>query len=526
MKIMFIVRDLGVTEPFGPMILSAILKQQGHETILGVINKEDLIEKIFSWEPDMLAYSMMSVDMEDMKKFNDTLRGKRKIFTILGGPATLDRNYIDDPGIDAICVGEGDEAIVDVVKSLENSLSLEGIPNIMKSKDSILALKNRITDLDKIPFMDREIVYSFPEMARFGIKGIWTSRGCPYPCPYCFNNRINMMYEKKGKVVRRRSVSSVISEIKKLVERYRVDFIRIQDDIFVHRVDNWLEEFAERYSSEIGIPFYCLLRCELVTEELVCCLKKAGCFSVCVSIETADDYVRNQMLRRRMSKEKMENAFRIFKKYKINVYNNVMLALPFTTLEQDIATLDFVIKVQPEMPDFTIFMPYPGTDLGDYCRNVGIYDQEEENIDYGMKNLSPLNCFSERMKMAQYNLCQLSIVAVKFPVLRNIIVNSLIYCRPNKLFFFIHYVIAVYSYGRKIFYFKHSFGEYFELVSVTIKHFLYDFLKKNKGNIMLNDLKGNDKKNERYKSSGRFGELRKCMEAMTSSNIYALRERD
>jgi len=43
---------------------------------------------------------------------------------------------------------------------------------------------------------------------------------------------------------------------------------------------------------------------------------------------------------------------------------------------------------------------------------------------------------------------------------------------------------------------------------------------------MLNDLKGNDKKNERYKSSGRFGELRKCMEAMTSSNIYALRERD
>ena len=132
MRVMFIVNDLGINEPFGPMILSAILKQRGHETTLGVIKKEDVAGKVFSWKPDLLAYSMMSVDMEDMKKFNDALRKKIRIFTLLGGPhATLDRSCVNDPNIDAICVGEGDEAIVDVVNHLERGISLDGIPNII-----------------------------------------------------------------------------------------------------------------------------------------------------------------------------------------------------------------------------------------------------------------------------------------------------------------------------------------------------------------------------------------------------------
>lgn len=526
MRVMFIVNDLGINEPFGPMILSAILKQRGHETTLGVIKKEDVAGKIFSWKPDLLAYSMMSVDMEDMRKFNDALRKKIRIFTLLGGPhATLDRSCVNDPNIDAICVGEGDEAIVDVVNYLERGISLDGIPNIIVYGKSELNLRNFVEDFDSLPFMDRELVYSYPEMANFGIKGIWTSRGCAFPCPYCFNNRYNDLYKKKGKIVRRRSVDSVIRETKELVAKYRVEFIRIQDDVFVHRADDWLKEFAERWSSEIGISFYCLLRSELITDEMAYYLKKAGCFSICMSIESADDNLRNIMLRRKLGTEKLENAFRILKKHKINVYANTMLALPFTSIEQDIASVDFAIKVQPDMPNFSIFMPYPGTDLGDYCKQVGIYNPEKDNINYGMRNMSPLSCFSEKEKEAQYNLCQLAIVAIKFPKLRSLIVNHLIYWKPNKIFFLIHYIFAVTTYGRKIFYFEHTFGEYFGLIVRTFKHYFYDFLKKDtdkkyytKGTILKDAKTILEKKN-------RIKELEKCMEAMASSNIYNMAKR-
>ena len=523
MRVMFIINDLGINEPFGPMVLSAILKQRGHETTLGVIKKEDVESKILSWKPDMLSYSMMSVDMDDMKKFNDELRKKIKIFTMLGGPhATLDRSCIDDPNIDALCVGEGDEAIIDVVNCLEKGGSIEDIPNILVSSESELKLRNFIEDLDSLPFMDRELVYSYPEMAKFGIKGIWASRGCVFPCPYCFNNRYNNLYKHKGRVFRRRSVDSVIRETKELIKNFRVEFIRIQDDVFVHKADDWLKEFAERWSAEIKKPFYCLLRSELITDEMAFYLKKAGCFSICMSIEAGDDKIRNLMLRRRMSKEKLEKAFRVLKKHKINVYANTMLALPFSSLEHDIASVDYAIRVQPDMPNFSIFMPYPGTDLGDYCQKVGIYDLEKDNINYGMRNMSPLTCFSDKEKKAQYNLCQLAIVAIKFPILRNLIINKLIHREPNKLFFLIHYVFAVTTYGRKIFYFKHTFREYIELIMRTLKHYIYDFLRKDSKDGKAQSQNISENREGAFKKMNRIEELEKCMNIMASSNIYSV----
>ena len=524
MKIMFIVNDLGVNEPFGPMILSSILKKKGHDTILGVLKKENVTKKLLLWKPDLLAYSMMSVDMKDMKKFNDALRKRMKTFTLLGGPhATLERSCIDDPGIDAICIGEGDRAIVDVVEKLENGKDLEGIPNIMTSSDAPLKLRCFIEELDNIPFMDRDLVYSYAEMARFGIKGIWTNRGCVFRCPYCFNNRYNKLYKGKGNIVRRRSVDSIIRETFELVANYHVEFIRIQDDVFVLGVDAWLKEFSERWSTEIGIPFYCLLRSELVTDEMAYYLKKAGCFSICMSIETADDNVRKRMLRRKVSKEDLERAFRVFKKHKINVYANTMLALPFSSLEQDIASLDFAIRVQPDMPDFSIFMPYPGTDLGDYCKQTSIYGAESDNINYGMKNMSPLVCFSQKVKNCQYNLCQLAIVAVKFPVLRNLIANQLIYWKPNKIFFLIHYLFAVTAYGRKIFLFKHSFSEYVELISRTVGHYMYDFfVNEDKRRNSDEDVTSNEPV-VMLGEKRRIEELTKCMEAIEKGSLHVLR---
>lgn len=479
MRVMFIVNDLGINEPFGPMILSAVLKAKGHETILGALQEEDVAAKIRHWKPDLLAYSMMSVDMLDFRKFNREIKKETGIFTLLGGAhATLDRHScFPDPDLDAICVGEGEQAIADLVDRLDHGQSLEGLPNIMFDSDAPLNLNKFLPDMDAIPFMDRELVYAYPKMAKFGIKGIWSSRGCPFPCPYCFNNRYNQLYTGKGAPVRRRSVGNVIEEMKLLKENYRVDFVRMQDDVFIYKADEWMEEFSKRWPSEIGIPYYALIRSELVTDELAVRLKESGCFSICMSIESANDQVRKKMMRRRVEKEKLADAFRILRQHDINVYANTMLALPFTSLETDIECVDFAIEVQPDFPNFSIFMPYPGTDLGDFCKDEGIYDHENDNLYFGMRNESVLSCFSPEEKRAQYNLCQLAIVAVKLPFLRNLIINHLIHMKPNRLFFMLHYAFAVTIYGRKIFKYDHSLKEYVELVFRTLKHYLYDFTK-------------------------------------------------
>ena len=485
MKIFFIVNDLGVNEPFGPMILSAVVKKEGHTSEFGSIKiDKDLIDRIVQFDPDVIAYSMMTADLLDMREFNDNLRNRLKVFTIIGGPSTYDYNLITDNGIDAICIGEGETALVKVLDNLEHNRNIDDTPNILtkiEDKDK-LSLESLNSSLDEIPFMDREIVYRYPNMARFGIKGIWTSRGCAFRCPYCFNNRFNDLYRGKGKIVRRRSVSDIIKETIELRDNYRTDIIRIQDDIFVYKVDDWLKEFSDRWPKEVGVPFYALLRLEYITEELAYYLKKAGCCSVCVSVESADDNIRNDMLRRNMSKEKMEEGFLILKKHNLAVYNNIMFALPFTSIEDDIESVDFAIKVKPDLPDFSIFMPYPGTDLGDYCREVGIYDHESDNIYYGFGNESPLKCFDDKTKRAQYNLAQLAIFIVKVPVFRDLVVKHLIYWRPNKIFFIINYLFSVHAYGTKIFPYKHSISDYIFLIKKTLSYYSFEYFSKKKKN--------------------------------------------
>ena len=516
MRIMFIINNLGINEPFGPMLLSAALKAKGHVTTLAVLQEEDVFGKIQHWKPDLLAYSMMSVDIRDMKKFNINLRRKTKIFTLLGGPhATFARNDIKELGVDALCLGEGEEVILEIVERLERARGLEGIPNVITSKDAPLALRNLIDDFDKHPFMDRELVYAYPQMRRFGIKGIWTSRGCLFSCPYCFNSQYNELFKGKGRIVRRRSVDAVIRETQQLASCYRTEFIRIQDDVFVYRADEWFREFSRRWPQEVGLPFYCLLRPELVTEELVFYLKKAGCFSVCMSIEAADDDIRMRMLQRMVSKEKMEEAFRIFKGYNINVYANTMLAFPFTGIEHDIASVDFAIKVSPQMPNFSIFMPYPGTKLGAYCQEQGIYDGAKDEITYGMRNMSPLACFTKAEKEAQYNLCELAIVAVKFPRLRNLIVKHLIYWKPNVIFFLIHYFFAVASYGRKIFYFRHSLIEYLDLLVRTFRHYRYDYTRKIEVNKISKQQLVVNRNTSYFSQQEKARQLQKCMEVLS-----------
>lgn len=182
MNILFIINNLGVNEPFGPMILSAVLKEKGHETALGVIQKEDVAAKINQFKPNILAYSMMSVDMHDFKIFNDKIKKQTGLFKILGGPhATLNPDCINDHNIDAVCIGEGEGALVDVIKAIQNKHGIAGIPNIVTKTKRDYTIRPLIEDFSKYPHMDRELVYAYSEMRKFGIKGYGPAAAAYFP---------------------------------------------------------------------------------------------------------------------------------------------------------------------------------------------------------------------------------------------------------------------------------------------------------------------------------------------------------
>lgn len=372
------------------------------------------------YKPDILCYTLMTGEHNYYLDLNKSLKKKFKFFSIFGGiHATFVPETIEEEGVDCICIGEGDDAILEIVNALEENKPYDNIQNLwIKRPDGTIAknnIRNLITDLDKIPAPDRELLTkNDPILRNYKTRVFFIGRGCPYKCTYCFNDGYNNLYKDKGDVIRLRSVGDVIKEVKGVYEKEKIECAHFQDDTFTLAGKKWLREFATRFREEIGIPFICNVRPNTVDEEMVQILKSGGCYSVWMGIEAADDEVRNKLLKRELSKEQMLNVCRLFRKYKIKVATQNMLGLPTKdTLKKDIETLKFNIRLNPTYAWSSIFYPYPSTELYDYCIKHGYFDPKNFTLESN-KITSPLN-FDEKTKKEIVNLHKLFGVTVTFP---------------------------------------------------------------------------------------------------------------
>jgi len=170
-------------------------------------------------------------------------------------------------------------------------------------------------------------------------------------------------------------------------------------------------------------------------------LKEAGCVSMVIAIEAGNFEIRKQLLNRNMSNEVIINAFELCKKYGINTYSNNMIGLPNTTIAHEIETLDLNLKAKVMFGEFFTFHPYPGTELGDYCKKNNLCDIHYDDFGMYYTGGSPLSCFTEKEKNIQKNITTLGTVVLMFPFLRNVVINYLIYLPYNKIYFWMYYAV-------------------------------------------------------------------------------------
>lgn len=220
MKILFVCESVFLSEPLGLMQLSSICKQAGYDTKLTILSKRSFLEEFKNYEPDLVAYSVMTPHAPLFKKADYLLKKwlvskNKSTVRIMGGPhPTYYPEILGECDLDAICIGEGDNAIIEIIRRVENNSNLSNIPNVL-CRDNKSFTKELIQNLDALPFVDREIIYeAAPYYRAFGLRSFLASRGCPYNCSYCFNHVHNMIFRGQGKTIRRRSVDHLIDEIK------------------------------------------------------------------------------------------------------------------------------------------------------------------------------------------------------------------------------------------------------------------------------------------------------------------------
>ena len=266
------------------MYLSRALKDAGHEIRALYVPDPKWLSKFRDYAPDLVTWSVMTGSHMAIQDVNKLLKSKFDFFSIMGGPhVTFSPDCVKRPEIDAICIGEGEGAIVDLANALEADEEGRGIPNLAYADENGELVKNPlrplVQDLESLGQPDRSIFYEAQHLYRDSPRKVMVSqRGCPMNCSFCFHHawRKKIYGVANSEYVRKRSVSHVIEEALLIKADYRLDFVHFVDDIF-NINDEWLEEFSRRWPKEVGIPFDAILMANMTTETHIRHLKEAGC---------------------------------------------------------------------------------------------------------------------------------------------------------------------------------------------------------------------------------------------------------
>jgi radical SAM superfamily enzyme YgiQ (UPF0313 family) len=198
------------------------------------------------------------------------------------------------------------------------------------------------------------------------------------------------------------------------------------------------------------------VRADNLTEPILLKLKKAGLASISMSIESGNESVREEVLKRGMTTERMINGFDLCYRHGVPTFSNTILAIPGTGIKEDIESLDMNLRCMVTFGEFPIFFPYPGTELARYAIENGYFDGDFDRLHMSYQSSSPLECFTEKEKLMQRNLSLLATVCLFLPRTRNIITRWLIKLPLTGLYFIIYYLVKAYLIKTKIYPMKFS----------------------------------------------------------------------
>lgn len=361
--------------------LAAVLKEKGHLVSLLYAPDFDnatVVTKLDEFSPHLIGISFISPKARAARRVCDLCARQRpQTPIVLGGihPTVCPEECIHYPGVTAICIGEGEESFLHFVSALDSGDKRVDIPGLWINDQGHVVrnpVRQWISDLNALPFADREIFDHQREIDALGGRTVFiTGRGCPFNCSFCVNRALGQLVGRATNPVRRRSVGHVIREIEQVVQRYEgVRLISFQDDTFTLQ-PKWLAEFCSEYARRVDIPFICQSRADTMNPRIADLLASANCVEVRIGLETGDDYLRNQVLGKRVSRRQIIGAFDILQRRGIRTMAYVMIGVPFETRKSLQKTYDLCVAVNPNFIRVSTFQPFPGTQLLELCEKEG-----------------------------------------------------------------------------------------------------------------------------------------------------------
>ena len=382
--------------------------------------RNDFFEKFEDFRPDILGVTANSIEFEKFEELIDGIEViKPKPFVIIGGvhPTVAPEEAIKNSFIDALCRGEGEKAWEEFLVRFINDKDLSNIKNLWIKTESGIK-KNPIRPLiEEDKLWERPLDYSFFDKRHFTApfdgkmyhRGqIESSRGCPFLCTYCANTATKNIYKGLGKFVRVRPLDNFKKAIKKQVEM-GCEMIQFQDECFLSISFDHLEKFCKWYGKEIRLPMMVQTRPESVKEEKIKLLAYMSTpVQISCGIESGSERILFEICNRKTKLHQIKKAFEIIKKYNIRTTGYTMIGFPTETREEAFQTIHFIRELDIDISIMSIFYPFVGTPLREFCIKKGYITGKEKTTAFTdppiLKNqpMSPMEVYNIRRVYSLY----------------------------------------------------------------------------------------------------------------------------
>jgi radical SAM superfamily enzyme YgiQ (UPF0313 family) len=347
--------DERVNPPLGLGYLSSYLQQHGIETELHhLAGRETPPENL---RADVIGIGFTTPQLPGALSIMETLRRTNPdaLFVAGGVHPTSSPQAMLDAGFDTVVVGEGERALLRVVKERSRGI----VPS------------EEIRDIDELPYPDYDGLdiggYHFV-IGGLNFFSMFTSRGCPMSCAFCASP---LMWKK----TRMHSVEYVKQHILHVRERYGVQAIMFQDDVFTMKRSRIRD--IGGFLRDLGMPYRCLARANNLDEETVKLLVETGCIEVGVGIESNSQQMLDVMNKRSTTVQN-RTALLNCRKHGLSIKAFLLLGAPGESDETLQETFDLLEETQPNDIDSNVLVLYPGTEFYDHMDR---YDIKQEVTD-------------------------------------------------------------------------------------------------------------------------------------------------
>ncbi|MFW9869505.1 MAG: B12-binding domain-containing radical SAM protein [Candidatus Thorarchaeota archaeon] len=367
--------------PLGIGYIASYLKKYGnhnvriHDGLLKDSRIPDFETVLSSFSPDVVGISGQTTpSIYDVYRTAKVVKNHNKTIPVVVGGAHVtfqDEQVLNDcPDIDVVVRGEGEITMNAILERMEKKQQYDGVPGTtVRRGDSIIKNPDMpyIDCLDNLPFPDYDLLdlrSYFPKNQR--IAPMITSRGCPYQCTFCSSSRIT------GKRWRGRSPENVMQEIELLQKRYGVRDVTFIDDLFTFDHKRVKEICSKMIMDMDEVTWTCSTRADILSRhpEMANWLKKAGCHTLYIGAESGSQRILDR-IKKGIQLNQIIRSVKLAKQAGLGLVLSFILGIPGESKEDIESTIDFACRLDPDLAQFTICTPYPGTPMYDEVRENG-----------------------------------------------------------------------------------------------------------------------------------------------------------